>query len=63
MPSVSRNPLEILARAGYGARGVVYGLVGGLALLAAIGSGDRRAAAAAPFNPSCRNRSARSGSR
>jgi len=41
MPSVSRNPLEILARAGYGARGVVYGLVGGLALLAAIGSGGQ----------------------
>jgi hypothetical protein len=41
MPSPSRNPLEILARAGYGARGVVYGLVGGLALLAAIGSGGQ----------------------
>lgn len=41
MPSTRHNPLEILARAGYGARGVVYGLVGGLALLAAIGSGGQ----------------------
>jgi len=39
MSHVSRNPVETLARFGYGARGVVYGLVGGLALLAAIGSG------------------------
>lgn len=41
MPHVSRNPIEALARFGYGARGVVYGLVGGLALLAAIGSGGQ----------------------
>jgi hypothetical protein len=39
MPRISNNPLEMLARFGYGARGVVYCLVGGLALLAAIGSG------------------------
>lgn len=41
MPNLSRNPVEMLARLGYGARGVVYGLVGGLALLAAIGSGGQ----------------------
>jgi hypothetical protein len=41
MPHVSRNPVETLARFGYGARGVVYGLVGGLALLAAFGSGGQ----------------------
>ncbi|MBB4040578.1 hypothetical protein GGR34_002235 [Microvirga flocculans] len=41
MPRLSRNPVEALARLGYGARGVVYGLVGGLALLAAIGSGGQ----------------------
>lgn len=41
MFSVSRNPIETLARLGYGARGIVYGLVGGLALLAAIGSGGQ----------------------
>jgi hypothetical protein len=40
-PNVTRNPIETLARFGYGARGVVYGLVGGLALLAAIGSGGQ----------------------
>jgi hypothetical protein len=34
-----RNTLERLARFGYGARGVVYGLVGGLALVAALGGG------------------------
>lgn len=34
-----RNAIERLARFGYGARGVVYGLVGGLALLAAWGGG------------------------
>ncbi|WP_336490251.1 DUF1206 domain-containing protein [Methylobacterium nigriterrae] len=33
--------LEFLARAGYGARGIVYCLVGGLAVLAAIGSGGQ----------------------
>jgi hypothetical protein len=37
----SSNPLEIMARLGYGARGVVYCLVGGLAVLAAIGSGGQ----------------------
>lgn len=41
MPSLRSNPVEILARLGYGARGVVYGLVGGLALLAAVGSGGQ----------------------
>ncbi len=47
MPSVpsaktipgGRNALERLARYGYGARGTVYVLVGGLALLAAFGGG------------------------
>ena len=47
MPSVSsvktipggRNTLERLARFGYGARGAVYVLVGGLALLASVGGG------------------------
>ena len=33
--------LEHIARLGYGARGVVYCLVGGLTVLAAIGSGDQ----------------------
>ena len=32
---------ELMARAGYGARGVVYIIVGGLAVLAALGSGGR----------------------
>lgn len=41
MPDLHRNPVEMLARLGYAARGVVYGLVGGLALLAAIGSGGQ----------------------
>lgn len=41
MSNLTRNPIETLARLGYGARGVVYGLVGGLALLAAIGSGGQ----------------------
>ncbi|WP_246388704.1 DUF1206 domain-containing protein [Microvirga mediterraneensis] len=41
MPRINPNPVEALARFGYGARGVVYGLVGGLALLAAIGSGGQ----------------------
>jgi hypothetical protein len=35
------NSLELMARAGYGARGLVYALVGGLALLAASGSGGQ----------------------
>ena len=41
MPDLRHNPVETLARVGYGARGIVYGLVGGLALLAAIGSGGQ----------------------
>ncbi|WP_243370308.1 DUF1206 domain-containing protein [Microvirga solisilvae] len=41
MAGTHSNTVEILARLGYGARGVVYGLVGGLALLAAIGSGGQ----------------------
>jgi hypothetical protein len=35
----SQNTLEIIARVGHAARGLVYCLVGGLALMAAIGSG------------------------
>jgi hypothetical protein len=35
------NPLEAMARVGYGARGLVYCLVGGLAVLAAMGSGGQ----------------------
>ncbi len=41
MPNLHRNPVEALARLGYGARGVVYGLVGALALMAAVGSGGQ----------------------
>ncbi|WP_407522429.1 DUF1206 domain-containing protein [Methylobacterium oryzisoli] len=37
----ARPSLELLARAGYGARGLTYCLVGGLAFLAAIGEGGR----------------------
>lgn len=37
----SRNTLEMMARLGHGARGAVYCLTGGLALLAAIGSGGQ----------------------
>ncbi|HEV2604644.1 MAG TPA: DUF1206 domain-containing protein [Microvirga sp.] len=37
----NRNPVEMLARWGYGARGVVHCLVGGLALLGAVGSGGQ----------------------
>jgi len=36
-----RNTIERVARLGYGARGVVYLVVGGLALLAALGHGGR----------------------
>ncbi|WP_342109602.1 DUF1206 domain-containing protein [Methylobacterium sp. SI9] len=36
-----RNTIERVARFGYGARGVVYLVVGGLALLAALGHGGR----------------------
>ncbi|MCJ2035110.1 DUF1206 domain-containing protein [Methylobacterium sp. J-068] len=41
MLKLGHNTIERLARFGYGARGVVYCLVGGLALLAAIGRGGR----------------------
>lgn len=37
----SQNTLEVMARLGHGARGAVYCLVGGLALLAAIGPGGQ----------------------
>lgn len=37
--ATARPAIEVLARAGYAAKGVVYTLVGGLALLAAVGSG------------------------
>src|SRR5829696_5501102 len=37
----AQNTLEVMARLGHGARGVVYCLIGGLALLAAIGSGGQ----------------------
>lgn len=36
--ATARPAIEVLARAGYAAKGVVYTLVGGLALLAAVGS-------------------------
>lgn len=41
MAQSTRPSLEILARWGYRARGAVYCLVGGLALLAALGSGGQ----------------------
>jgi hypothetical protein len=41
MASLSDKPMEIMARLGYGARGAVYCLVGGLALLAASGWGGQ----------------------
>lgn len=41
MLNLGRNAIERLARFGYGARGIVYCLVGGLALLAAFGRGGR----------------------
>jgi hypothetical protein len=41
MAHETSNPIEILARLGFGARGAVYCLVGGLALLAALGSGGQ----------------------
>lgn len=54
-----RNTLERLARFGYGARGFVYCVVGGLAVLAALGAGGRtgdskgalRAVLGGPFGP------------
>ncbi|UTF59220.1 DUF1206 domain-containing protein [Gilvimarinus sp. DA14] len=39
--SLQKNTLSILARSGYAARAVVYLLVGGLALLAALGAGGK----------------------
>jgi hypothetical protein len=36
-----RSVLELVARAGYGARGLTYCLVGGLAVLAAVGEGGQ----------------------
>ncbi|MDO9426676.1 MAG: DUF1206 domain-containing protein [Methylobacterium sp.] len=41
MHLLGRNVIERLARFGYGARGIVYCIVGGLALLAALGRGGR----------------------
>ncbi|HEY8566563.1 MAG TPA: DUF1206 domain-containing protein [Beijerinckiaceae bacterium] len=41
MTSTHGNAFESLARLGYGARGLVYCLVGGLALIAAAGSGGQ----------------------
>lgn len=41
MQAAGRHTLELLARLGYGARGVTYCLVGGLAVLAAIGVGGQ----------------------
>ncbi|KAB1076338.1 DUF1206 domain-containing protein [Methylobacterium planeticum] len=41
MVHFGRNTLERLARFGYGARGVVYCVVGALAVLAAVGQGGR----------------------
>lgn len=37
----SQNTLEVMARLGHGARGVVYCLIGGLALLGAVGFGGQ----------------------
>jgi len=56
---LGRNVIERLARFGYGARGIVYCIVGGLALLAALGRGGRaddsesaiRWVLAGPFGP------------
>jgi len=41
MDNPSKHPMEMMARWGYGARGAVYCLVGGLAVLAAFGSGGQ----------------------
>jgi hypothetical protein len=38
---MATNPFELLARLGYGSRGIVYCLVGGLAMLAAAGQGGQ----------------------
>ena len=59
MQYLGRNVIERLARFGYGARGIVYCIVGGLALLAALGRGGRaddsesaiRWVLAGPFGP------------
>ncbi|KQO74317.1 DUF1206 domain-containing protein [Methylobacterium sp. Leaf88] len=41
MLTLGHNTIERVARFGYGARGIVYCIVGGLAVLAAIGQGGR----------------------
>ncbi|POR42954.1 DUF1206 domain-containing protein [Methylobacterium sp. V23] len=41
MLNLGHNTIERVARFGYGARGIVYCVVGGLAVLAAIGQGGR----------------------
>ncbi|MGU3362273.1 DUF1206 domain-containing protein [Methylobacterium sp. M6A4_1b] len=41
MLNLGHNTIERVARFGYGARGIVYCIVGGLAVLAAIGQGGR----------------------
>ncbi len=41
MLNLGHNTLERVARFGYGARGIVYCIIGGLAVLAAIGQGGR----------------------
>ncbi|WP_227436096.1 DUF1206 domain-containing protein [Methylobacterium sp. W2] len=41
MKRLGRNTIERFARMGFGARGIVYCIVGGLALLAALGQGGR----------------------
>lgn len=41
LSSLNRNPVEVFARVGYAARGLVYTLVGWLAVLAALGPAAR----------------------
>ena len=41
MLNLGHNTIERVARFGYGARGIVYCVIGGLAVLAAIGQGGR----------------------
>lgn len=41
MLNLGHNTIERVARFGYGARGIVYCIIGGLAVLAAIGQGGR----------------------
>jgi hypothetical protein len=43
MKNRSRSRLEHIARLGFGAGGVVYGLVGALSMMAALGSGGQTA--------------------